>query len=433
MVERIFGYDKGQEINTQNGINEFLSAVVAVRQLEAHLTREQLAQIAACIEATIPFKNIRDEETNTTSHMQTLYQNLVETRAFFKLDLSDDELIESVQLAARLANEDVGNFRTTDAHYFLDNTWSLLPEMNTSLRKTYLYTIIEYQRAVHSMNGFFGFLKPAVIFAQFQDTPSAAEMLTSIKHAELNMELGRKYVSAILMGASLLASFAALTGGDAPRCMFAGDLSSRNAQDENATNGNTNGKTSGYCENCAPLDATAVAPEAASSEVVIETSLETPLAAHTPNPPPDHCDATVFDILFQGRRSATAFDSKKAPLAAFLYARLGEEQIQSIIAKSTLHPIVKEENARKFVSHMPYETVELVGTIIARIAVSRAAAIRSLLEELKPKNEWQTALASCAWLCCTCSFWMTTLRQHRNNGRNDNNFNGTMIKSENIA
>ena len=133
MVEPIFGYHQGSEITGKNGINEFLSAVVAVRQLEHHLNKEQLAQIACCIEASIPFKNSNKEYPNNTAHMERLYTNMVETKDACQLDLTEEQLVESVQLAAAMANEDIGNFGTEDRYWFLDNTWSLLPGTHTSL------------------------------------------------------------------------------------------------------------------------------------------------------------------------------------------------------------------------------------------------------------------------------------------------------------
>ena len=53
MVEVIFGYVPGQHIRiTNDGLNEYLSALVAVRMLKDLLPIEILAQIACCIEAT---------------------------------------------------------------------------------------------------------------------------------------------------------------------------------------------------------------------------------------------------------------------------------------------------------------------------------------------------------------------------------------------
>ena len=52
LVVLMFGYEFGQEVTPHKGLNEFLSAVIAVRELEPLLPREVLAQIACCIEAT---------------------------------------------------------------------------------------------------------------------------------------------------------------------------------------------------------------------------------------------------------------------------------------------------------------------------------------------------------------------------------------------
>jgi hypothetical protein len=81
--------------------------------------------------------------------------------------MKDEILVETVQRAACLQNLDVANFATTDRAWFLDNTWSLLPENNESLRHQYLYTVQEFQNAVFKLNGFFSFLKPNVTFQSF--------------------------------------------------------------------------------------------------------------------------------------------------------------------------------------------------------------------------------------------------------------------------
>ena len=115
------------------GINEFLSAMVAVRQLECHLTLIQLIQIAVCIAATIPFKNgnnYNDDGSsggtiNNPTYMEFLYSNTVKVRKLLlsrattttttpPLHNSGDDTndyitndqfwIETAQLATRLAN-----------------------------------------------------------------------------------------------------------------------------------------------------------------------------------------------------------------------------------------------------------------------------------------------------------------------------------------
>lgn len=347
MCEHIFGYPKGAEITTKNGINEFLSAVVAVRQLEGHLSREQLAQIVCCIEGTIPFNNTDADHPPHTAHMERLYANMVETKRDCIINLTDEQLVESVQLAATMANEDVGNFGTEDLYWFLDNTWSLLPESNTCLRQQFLYTIMEYQKAVYSMNGFFNFLKPNVIFSSFRGAPSLEQVAKLTAQAERNMELGRKYVGAKLLSASVLAAFAQLTGGDAPMCLLMGDLPSRHHASEK-----------------------------------LEDSL--PIQDYEDVKARGHCDMAIYEILSCGRRSDSSFDTKESPLAAYLYAKLGDEKMTSTLQNNTMHPMNDNENARLLLACLPRESTQFLGTIMGTIAVSRAGAINKVLEELHP-------------------------------------------------
>mmetsp|Transcript_11903 Transcript_11903/g.30199 ORF Transcript_11903/g.30199 Transcript_11903/m.30199 type:complete len:537 (+) Transcript_11903:115-1725(+) len=223
MVEVIFGYTPGQNIRIANdGLNEFLSAVVAVRMLKGHLPIEVLAQIACCIEATIPFRQ-PDKETGKT-HMDRLYDNMKEARELYNLKLSDEDLVKSVQRACLLSNSDVGNFGTTDRLYFLDNTWSLLPESNESLRNEYVYSVDHFHVALFKMYGFFGFLKPSVVFHEFQGVPSVPEIDNLTQECSNNLLFGKTYVGAKLVAMSLVSAVAVLTGGDAPISLFTGDL-----------------------------------------------------------------------------------------------------------------------------------------------------------------------------------------------------------------
>ncbi|CAB9522539.1 expressed unknown protein [Seminavis robusta] len=345
MVEAIFGYPKGSEITTKNGINEFLSAVVAVRQLEHHLNSEQLSQIVCCIEATIPFNNSDKEHPDNTAHMERLYKNTVETKQHCKLKLTDEECVKAVQLAATLANEDIGNFGTSDRYWFLDNTWSLLPETNTSLRQQFLYTIMEYQKAVFNMNGFFNFLDPNVIFSAFRGVPEPKVVADWTDQARRNLELGRKYVGAKLLSASVLAAFAQLTGGDAPMCLLMGDLPSRHHNSQKL-------------EDSLPIQ---------NAENVQELG---------------HCDMDVYNILSGGRRSESSFDTKQSPLAAYLYAKLGDVKLTKLLKNNTMHPMDDDDNARNLLISLPRESTEFLARIMATIAVSRAGAIHRLLEDL---------------------------------------------------
>lgn len=56
LVIDMFGFSPGQTLNPFSGLNEFLSAALAIRCLKDTLSLSSLAKIAACIEATIPFR-----------------------------------------------------------------------------------------------------------------------------------------------------------------------------------------------------------------------------------------------------------------------------------------------------------------------------------------------------------------------------------------
>jgi hypothetical protein len=110
MVEQIFGYTKGQAITNREGLNEYLSAVIAVRELEPFLPMSVLAEIATCIELTIPFRG-EDKETGESA-ADELYKNLSQVNESDHLGMSDEQVVTAVQRAVILSNEDVENFGT---------------------------------------------------------------------------------------------------------------------------------------------------------------------------------------------------------------------------------------------------------------------------------------------------------------------------------
>src|SRR5580698_4638299 len=56
LVREIFDLTPGQELKATGGLNEYLSAVVAIHDLGERLNDIQVATVAACIRATIPFQ-----------------------------------------------------------------------------------------------------------------------------------------------------------------------------------------------------------------------------------------------------------------------------------------------------------------------------------------------------------------------------------------
>lgn len=345
LCRSVFGFTPGQVLSPMTGVNEFLSAVLAVRELEPLLEPTILAQIAACIELTIPFRP-RNEQG---SPAERLYQRMIATNAEFDLKLDNDQLVQAVQRAVILANEDVGNFGTDDRGLFLDNTWNLLPESNAALRHQYLYTVEEFQFALFKMYGFFGFLQPSVIFSQFRNVPNDEELARRTLEAGRNLEIGRRYIGAKLLSLSVLAAIAELTGGDAPITLFMGDLPSRH-------------RVSGRMEDTLPRY---------SKEVLAQSTVKV--------------DWDVYRLLLYGRKSETSFDIKQSPLAAYLYAYLGDEETAGILKDIKTYPM-NSEVAWELLARLPFSAIGLVGENMAAIAPSRSERILAILEDLRQRS-----------------------------------------------
>jgi hypothetical protein len=347
MVENIFGYTKGQMVTNMDGLNEYLSAVIAVRELEPFLSMSVLAEIAACIECTIPFRAPNKETGESAA--DKLYKNLSLVNESENLGMTDEQVVTAIQRAVILANEDVENFGTPDREWFLDNTWSLLSETNEALRGQYLYSVIEFQFAIFKMNGFFNFLKPTVVFNQFRGVPDNEELENKISEARRNLEIGRKYVGAKLLSSSTLAAFAVLTGGDVPISLFMGDLPSRH-------------RVSVQLEDTLPVP---------SDEELAK------------------CDMDVYNLLSQGRRSEAVFDIKQSPMAAYLYGSLGDDGLLDLLGKIKVYPMCADA-AKQLLSQLPRLAVQKIGSQMAMVAISRADRINEVLNDLPPQDKSST-------------------------------------------
>eukprot|EP00527_Entomoneis_sp_CCMP2396_P001459 CAMPEP_0198139720 /NCGR_PEP_ID=MMETSP1443-20131203/2971_1 /TAXON_ID=186043 /ORGANISM="Entomoneis sp., Strain CCMP2396" /LENGTH=503 /DNA_ID=CAMNT_0043801923 /DNA_START=31 /DNA_END=1542 /DNA_ORIENTATION=- len=309
IVTSMFGYTVGQEVTLKNGLNEFFSAVIALRQLEPLLPIPILAQIACCIEATIPFRATKNLTEN-------LYERLSEVNETFSLGLTDQEIILAVQRAALLANADIDNMGTDDLSWFLDNAWSLLPESDKGLRRQNLYSVQQFQVAIFKLYAFYSFLQPNVIFPQFKNVPDHETIAKREANAAYNLNAGRKYVGARLLSISLLSAAVELTGGDAPMALVVGDMANcygmvpSDGKRKVACNIKNSGKRFKRCTG---------------------QSLE-----------PLKYDPDVLHILKQGRRSETVFDVRQSPVAAYFYEIVGDAELESILSEIKVYPMTKD-------------------------------------------------------------------------------------------
>lgn len=316
------------------GLDVFLSAVLCMRVLRHTLNMTQLAQIATCMEATIPF---RDNCKEGKSPLEQLEVRLLKAVQKYQLDMTEHNVVESIQRAADLANRNLGNFATPDAATFLDHTWSLLPEQSVALRRSYLYTVNDFQLAAHSMEVFLANLNTDMIFQSFHGIPDQKEMTHFAYHTQRNLDNGKLYLRAKLLSVCIIGAFATLTGGDAPMSFFSGDLPSLNHQSDRL-----------------------------GESFHRFTSEEM-----------DDCNLCVYEILCEGLMMEQSFDTRNSPLSAYIYGILGDSGLIAALEKCT-HPMT-QQSSKDLLSFLPLDTVELIGRDIAKIAVTRIAAIEELL------------------------------------------------------
>jgi hypothetical protein len=86
IVGTVFGQAPGVILSPMSGQNEFLSALIAALSLSPFLSESQIAEIAACIEATIPFRSV---SSSGLTPSELLYQRLVTANDQFNFGWSD--------------------------------------------------------------------------------------------------------------------------------------------------------------------------------------------------------------------------------------------------------------------------------------------------------------------------------------------------------
>lgn len=335
MVMSVFDFAPGQVLSPMAGQNEFLSALVGAKVLERFLKPEILVQIVACIEITIPFR-ARSPEGLTPS--QRLYQRLQSTNSKFNLKLTDAQMRAAVKQAVRLANRDVGSFADPSAANFLDNTWSLLPETNHNLKNSTTYTVHQYRIALQKMEGFMHFLKPELVFHQFDGEPNDGNYLSLLAKAKTNIEIARIYLGSKLASIAILEALSLRFGKDIPlSTMVAGGLPEQG--------GNSSDKLS--------------------------DTLPTIEKYHEPK---TEIECEVLKLLEVGRTKSSAYDIKNSPLTTFMVKHMGfdETLYQLKQAKEFFKGNISAED---FISGCDPHVLEVVTNGVLKLFDSRKAAL----------------------------------------------------------
>ena len=332
----VFGFRRGDELPPFGGMNEFLSSVVMAKVLSESVDRSSIFKVAACIEATIPFRR-RDESGKDPAEI--LFERLTQLNAERNIGLNESSLVQAVQTAVVFANRDVENFAEDSVARFLDNTWKLLPETNPSLRFTGVFTAVNYRIALQKMEGFLGFLDPETIFSSFRAVPSRETYADLTDRATRNVLAARDYLGIKLVTTGVLEAIATISGGDAPIALFMGEV--------------------------------------ADQEEISRFERMLPQNTNTG----DSSDV-VHKLLAQGRGSSSDFDLKSSPLANFFYSNLAKdsyvEQLRN--AKSMFNG---EMGAEDLLNGLPNDIIIPVIRACSEMAFTR----RELLSAYVKKRE----------------------------------------------
>jgi len=324
-VLAVFGRCPDELLTPFTGLNELASALVAAKELEGVLTRPEQLAVAACIEASIPFRKEIGPELE---------------RRLSALGIDSQDAQAMVRRAVRLSNKDVGNFADPDPRRFLDNTWKLLPETNPSLRIVATYTVRDYRVALQKMEGSLAQLSAERVFHVWDGEPAPEVHAQRVQAARINIDLAVRYLRCKLYGVAIVEAFAMESGGDVPLELFMGGL-----------------------------------PEPGGPHMRrIEQYLP-------PLPHVNGLDPALLTLLQAGRATASFFDLSTSPLASFLISTLGEASVMTGFAQAS-DWWTEKSTAREFLRLQPRAATTALAEAATHIADTRAVALRALLRDI---------------------------------------------------
>jgi hypothetical protein len=284
MTLEVFDLRPGQKLSSVTALNEFLSALVMIKQLGGFVPEKDLLGMSVCIEATIPF---RGSTADGKSPFEVMEARLARIIKRYGLDLPDEEVVETIKTAVIFANKDIENFAESDPGRFLDNTWKLLPETNAALRLPDVYSLATYRQALQKMDAFFRNLDVNTVFSQYRGVPSDDDYNQMVQLASNNLQIACQYLGIKILGITILEALAKATGGDAPLSLFMGDI---------------------------------------PREGISIKRLEYYLPELDDAPWVDH-GSVIYQLLESGRSSEASFDMKNSPLSLFVYKTTPPEKI----------------------------------------------------------------------------------------------------------
>ncbi|HEY9743854.1 MAG TPA: hypothetical protein V6C90_25480 [Coleofasciculaceae cyanobacterium] len=344
LVAAIFGFTPGQALSPMAGQNEFLSALIAAQSLEPVLSTSTIAQVVACIEATVPFRPL---SPSGLSPSEMLYQRLSVANNQSNFGWSEPQIIEIVKRCVRLANRDVENFAYSDSADFLDNTWNLLPETNHELINANSYTVAGYRRSLKNMEGFMNFLSPEQVFQRFKGEPDEETYQELISKTRKNLEVAKLYLGCKLVSIAIIEALSKRLGGpdrDIPLSTMMGELP-------------TPGIKTPSLEQFLPD-----IPSTKPPETVLERE--------------------VLELLTKGRNQDSSYDLKNSPIATFIVNSMGFPSVRHLIERAKEF-FAGTISADEFLSECDHEAIGIVIDAVEQLFESRTSALRGLSGDAK--------------------------------------------------
>jgi len=345
MVATVFGFVPGQVLSPFAGQNEFLSGVVAAKALESCFSSSLIVQLTACIEATIPFRPISKSGLTPS---ELLYQRLKSTNEQFKLQLTDEEIRQTVKQSVRVTNRDVGSFAHPSPAIFLANTWTLLPETNHNLRQSGAYTVRDYRIAIQKMTGFMNFLNPKTIFQHFQGEPDDKTYYNLVEQASKNLEIGQLYLESKLVANAILEALSLRLGKDISLAIMMGEL-----------------------------------PESGYYLGRLGDSFPNLIKPYQPVNP---IEKEVFNLLTLGRGNGGNYDLKTSPLTAFVVKFIGFDGILQL--REQCYKFFKGTiSSEDLLASCNPELTRIIANEVIKLLENRKQAL------CRPRQKWPSDLA----------------------------------------
>ncbi|MEG4574377.1 hypothetical protein QUA56_17035 [Microcoleus sp. N3A4] len=333
LVASVFGFIPGKTLSPFAGQNEFLSAVIAAKSLEPFLPASTIAEIATCIEATIPFRPV---SPSGLSAIELLHQRLVNVNRDFDFGWNDAETVEIVKRSVRLANRDVENFASPNSSNFLDNTWNLMPETNHELSNVNSYTVGGYRKSLQKMEGFLNFLKPELVFQQFKQEPDDQTYANMIAQTRKNIAVAKLYLGVKLITIAILEALSYRLGRDIPLSTMMGELR---------------------------------APGFKTS--VLEDYLPNRQIAY---PLESQLQKEVLDLLAIGRNQESPYDIKNSPVATFIIKSIGFAETENFLKKAQEF-FAGHISSEEFLSYCAPDVIETIASGVMKLFDSRKMAL----------------------------------------------------------